>query len=1128
MIRPLARVAVVLVACIALAPSTCMSVAVNLNIWDVAVTAHSFLGDQTSYAMGELAVASGRLQSTENVLGIPNCPEDVHCCTAFYLLGAVGSFTEESFAIVGDTDLNNLFSSSSYEVYIVYSIDNIDGIIGSVQGAARAGRKSAVVATAESDIWAHGLGIGRGVSTNSTCPADIMYAIKDTDIYEHTTVSPTECEVFKSAADRVLSNSCTIGVSPQSFVVSIDYSVPCLRLNWTEESPLSAGNYTIYRSTSCWGPMQLEYVITPGDPAFTADGIHYHYTDYEAYTSHVYNYQLSSLGQSFFCSGSVPSGPSYPVVSPTNLTAVEGSSDNGRSAVRLAWEQPYDPNPRAGYHVFRKKFAGMLSCGVTHEYLGTTEAQYFTDTTQIADNATISYRVLAYSQYTSSEPTDEVQFTPRTTTGGGYMFLDTNGNGLHDTGDEVNQAATTADVWLDTRHNRDGSLATCSSGGGTPNEIQSYAIILRAVGGTVSWSNFTNYMEGYIIGLGQYSDSIYYANGFGAGAFSSPGKYRLCSVTITPTSGVPDIVFSDAVPGRADLFTSFGSDCGGIDYDNTMKLGLDWHEADGAGKVEQWQANGTPIFVGAGIRRDPALVPDGVGGVIVAWEDSRGGDSTHFNIYAQRLDSTGHLLWNRDGVLVCGNAEDQRHVRMVSDGAGGAIIAWEDHRGRFGESDIYAQRVSPGGAARWSVDGVPICTAAWYQTFSGAGLKNIVADGGGGAIIVWEDARGGTPTSRDIYGQKVSSSGAVLWSPNGVPIGGPYDPDSFDYGPNIVSDAAGGALVTWMRTFGSEHLISQRVDAAGNLLWPNPSVPVGVPVATGDGPQIDFDVSSDGGGGCIVVWRDAGIAVPGVHAQRLSSTGTLLWGGGGVVAAGAPTYSPVVIGDDVGGSIIAYDGSGTIRAQRLTATSGSLAWGPLGIALGSGGSPKLTTDCSGGAVILWSGGGDLALHGQRLRRSNGAKLWPLPSIVVSDTAATDAILSDETGGAVVVWGRWYPPNIGALRAMRVGPGGGAYVTDVPLAPPSPVTSLGPIYPNPFNPEVTIRFALSRNDRARIFIYDVAGRRVRTLVDQDLGPGAKEIRWDGTDSQGHRVASGVYYCRLEAEGNRVTRAVTLLR
>lgn len=83
-------------------------------------------------------------------------------------------------------------------------------------------------------------------------------------------------------------------------------------------------------------------------------------------------------------------------------------------------------------------------------------------------------------------------------------------------------------------------------------------------------------------------------------------------------------------------------------------------------------------------------------------------------------------------------------------------------------------------------------------------------------------------------------------------------------------------------------------------------------------------------------------------------------------------------------------------------------------------------------------------------------------------------------------------------------------------------------PNPFNPRTTLRFDLPQSGTARLAVYDLAGRLVRTLVDGSLPQGANEIAWDGRDAAGRPVGTDAYVARLEAGGVVATTRLALLR
>ena len=83
-------------------------------------------------------------------------------------------------------------------------------------------------------------------------------------------------------------------------------------------------------------------------------------------------------------------------------------------------------------------------------------------------------------------------------------------------------------------------------------------------------------------------------------------------------------------------------------------------------------------------------------------------------------------------------------------------------------------------------------------------------------------------------------------------------------------------------------------------------------------------------------------------------------------------------------------------------------------------------------------------------------------------------------------------------------------------------------PNPFNPRTRLSFELDRAGQLRIELYDLAGRRVATLLDEARPAGRVEVTWDGRDSSGRGVASGTYFARATTGGRTATAKLTLVR
>jgi hypothetical protein len=82
------------------------------------------------------------------------------------------------------------------------------------------------------------------------------------------------------------------------------------------------------------------------------------------------------------------------------------------------------------------------------------------------------------------------------------------------------------------------------------------------------------------------------------------------------------------------------------------------------------------------------------------------------------------------------------------------------------------------------------------------------------------------------------------------------------------------------------------------------------------------------------------------------------------------------------------------------------------------------------------------------------------------------------------------------------------------------------HPNPFNPNTTIAFELPVATHAVVEVFDVRGRSVKRLLDRDLAAGRHDVVWDGRDRRGRSAASGVYFYRLNVDGQSTFRKMVL--
>ena len=116
------------------------------------------------------------------------------------------------------------------------------------------------------------------------------------------------------------------------------------------------------------------------------------------------------------------------------------------------------------------------------------------------------------------------------------------------------------------------------------------------------------------------------------------------------------------------------------------------------------------------------------------------------------MNASGAVQWTANGVALCTAAGDQTYPTITSDGAGGAIVTWDDQR--TSNRDIYAQGVNASGTVKWTTNGVALCTAPGIQYY-----PMITSDGAGGAVVVWLDNRSGS--NWDIYSQRIGPEGSM-------------------------------------------------------------------------------------------------------------------------------------------------------------------------------------------------------------------------------------------------------------------------------------------------------------------------------------------------------------------------------
>ena len=427
----------------------------------------------------------------------------------------------------------------------------------------------------------------------------------------------------------------------------------------------------------------------------------------------------------------------------------------------------------------------------------------------------------------------------------------------------------------------------------------------------------------------------------------------------------------------------------------------------------------------------PRMTGDGSGSAIIVWGEAEKSDEGYSTpvIYIQKVNSEGQVLWGQGGKPL---PELSGVPGVVPDGLGGAIIVQK-------RKQIRLQRIDGEGTLMWSEKGVTVCTTLSTT----AGGPSVLPDGSGGATIVWVDKRAGGPRN-DVYAQRVSPEGEIMWQEDGVPVSVPC------YGQTIlriVSDGSDGAIVAWLyrRVSGSTsqdtpmldrfQVHAQRMSPDGEPLWQEGGVQVNIlPVTT----PYPLGMASDGAGGAVIAWHPSPSAggvtweergLQGLRAQRVDSEGRLQWpeearlfvnvNVSGRTGSWGVMLGARVVADGSGGAIVigVFQSSGPLpRAQKLN-PEGELLWEVGGVQLFPEPQAKsyehlqVMRDGSGGVIIVAEAGRRFRyserIYAQRID-SQGNPLWTDSGVRV-DPVSKISVLAPWIAVALVLAGgiSWY-------------------------------------------------------------------------------------------------------------------------
>ena len=288
--------------------------------------------------------------------------------------------------------------------------------------------------------------------------------------------------------------------------------------------------------------------------------------------------------------------------------------------------------------------------------------------------------------------------------------------------------------------------------------------------------------------------------------------------------------------------------------------------------------------------------------------------------------ASDEFQWIENGVPV----RQGVHIEWQRSGdvgnSGEMIFGWSDTR--TGDRDIYVQKIDTSGANLWGDTGIRATIADGRQED-----PVLVSDGSGGLFLAWIDYR--ADEYGDVYAQHIDSDGNLSWDPAGVPLA---VNSGAQQSANMARGAAGVAYVIW-----DDGSLSESGDIFGTVLTTAGPLAAGgtngLPVVNASGTQTNHSIETSGSE-VVVVWLDTrDTNDPDIYGQRLDVNFTGLWGENGILICGNASdqaYPKVAPADGDRVAVSWLDNRNHIKTDvfsQLLNSDGSAVWAADGIAL---------------------------------------------------------------------------------------------------------------------------------------------------------------------------------------------------
>ncbi len=592
-----------------------------------------------------------------------------------------------------------------------------------------------------------------------------------------------------------------------------------------------------------------------------------------------------------------------------------------------------------------------------------------------------------------------------------------------------------------------------------------------------------------------------------------------------------------AADGNGGAFVAWINDYFGVNHL--------WAEHVSAAGVNQWDKYGVPVcrHDQSGWPRDHALAPTGTGGAFLMWRDTRG----DVDVYGQIVQSDGAVAWLTDGVAMVTSVGMDSMGDLITVGTGVFLFTWSG-AGAAGD-DTWAACVDSTTYLLWPSSVVvgdgPGDQYGWQILHDPAHDR---------VFFPYEDLGDQTMKLRAY-----SLDGTPVWDGAAVPLGSVPGTEGMAVQPNgLCADGEGGAYVGWISRDGVNYdAFLQRVDRLGVAGNPAPTEITAADVPNDQGgrvlvewPASSLDAWTEQTVTHYSVWRrlsetlaraaaDAGkaLAAPTVPADF---AGVAVWYDAAAAtgwewlanqpavylpfyAYAAATYFDSTAADPGDHDFLVV----TQTADPFTHWAGPPTGGHSVDNLAPAAPAKLAGEAEftpEALLLSWDPNEEPDLAAYRVYRAPDPGFTPGPASLIAEPAEP---AWRDAGWDQDAW--WYKVTALDVHGNEspwavLGPDGLTGVGDAPVLR----SALLGNRPNPFNPRTEVLYALARESRVTLTIFDAAGRLVRTLCDETQPHGNHAAVWDGRDAMGARCGSGVYLVRFRGDGVAATHRMLLLK